>query len=72
MVIPFESVRAALRPSISELRFSVGDYFVGSGQLAASPFFDVVPVWFSVAEAEGQYHIPLRITPWTYTVYRGQ
>lgn len=55
-----------------ELRFSLGDYFAGSGQLTASPFLDVVPVRFSVAEAEGQYHIPLRITPWTYTVYRGQ
>jgi 2-oxo-4-hydroxy-4-carboxy-5-ureidoimidazoline decarboxylase len=52
-----------------ELRFAVGDYFGGE---AATRFLDVVPVRFAVADAEGQYHIPLRITPWTYTVYRGQ
>jgi 5-hydroxyisourate hydrolase len=54
------------------LRFAVGDYFgQGSGQ-SAPAFLDVVPVRFAVADAEGRYHIPLRITPWTYTVYRGQ
>jgi len=52
-----------------ELRFAVGDYFGGD---PAARFLDVVPVRFAIAEPEGQYHIPLRITPWTYTVYRGQ
>jgi len=52
-----------------ELRFAVGDYFGGD---PATRFLDIVPIRFAVAEPEGQYHIPLRITPWTYTVYRGQ
>jgi 2-oxo-4-hydroxy-4-carboxy-5-ureidoimidazoline decarboxylase len=55
-----------------ELRFWVGDYFGRSGEAANLPFLDIVPVRFAVAEPEGCYHIPLRITPWTYTVYRGQ
>jgi 2-oxo-4-hydroxy-4-carboxy-5-ureidoimidazoline decarboxylase len=54
-----------------ELRFAVGDYFDPDGT-APLRFLDVVPVRFAVAEPEGKYHIPLRITPWTYTVYRGQ
>jgi 2-oxo-4-hydroxy-4-carboxy-5-ureidoimidazoline decarboxylase len=52
-----------------ELRFGVGDYFGGD---PATRFLDVVPIRFAIAEPEGQYHIPLRVTPWTYTVYRGQ
>jgi 2-oxo-4-hydroxy-4-carboxy-5-ureidoimidazoline decarboxylase len=52
-----------------ELRFAVGDYFGGD---PTTRFLDVVPVRFAVAEPEGQYHIPLRVTPWTYMVYRGQ
>jgi len=43
-----------------------------SGLSDGTPFLNVVPVRFSIAESEGSYYIPLRITPWTYTVYRGQ
>jgi 2-oxo-4-hydroxy-4-carboxy-5-ureidoimidazoline decarboxylase len=55
-----------------ELRFSVGDYLASMGEAPSAPFLDIVPVRFAVADAEGRYHIPLRITPWSYTVYRGQ
>ena len=55
-----------------ELRFSVGHYFAHSDRPTIRSFLDVVPVRFSVADPEGYYHIPLRITPWNYTVYRGQ
>jgi 2-oxo-4-hydroxy-4-carboxy-5-ureidoimidazoline decarboxylase len=51
-----------------ELRFHVGDYFAQAG---APPFLDVVPVAFGIAEAEGHYHVPLLVTPWSYTTYRG-
>ena len=36
-----------------------------------SPFLDVVPIRFSIAEPEGHYHVPLLMTPWGYTTYRG-
>jgi 2-oxo-4-hydroxy-4-carboxy-5-ureidoimidazoline decarboxylase len=55
-----------------ELRFHVGDYFAGVGAPQAEPpFLDVVPVRFAVAEAEGHYHVPLLVTPWSYCTYRG-
>jgi 2-oxo-4-hydroxy-4-carboxy-5-ureidoimidazoline decarboxylase len=55
-----------------ELRFEVGAYFATRGVvLADPPFLDVVPVRFAIAEAEGHYHIPLLVTPWSYSTYRG-
>ncbi|HUZ32380.1 MAG TPA: 2-oxo-4-hydroxy-4-carboxy-5-ureidoimidazoline decarboxylase, partial [Xanthobacteraceae bacterium] len=55
-----------------ELRFSVGAYFTGQQAPAADPpFLDIVPVRFSVAEPEGKYHVPLLVTPWSYSTYRG-
>lgn len=55
-----------------ELRFAVGDYFAADAAvLADPPFLDVVPVRFAVAEAEGHYHVPLLVTPWSYATYRG-
>jgi 2-oxo-4-hydroxy-4-carboxy-5-ureidoimidazoline decarboxylase len=55
-----------------ELRFSVGAYFRAQGApLADPPFLDVVPVRFAVAEPEGNYHVPLLVTPWSYATYRG-
>ncbi len=54
-----------LRIGTYELVFHVGDYFGGSG------FLNAVPIRFSVAEPEGRYHVPLLVTPWGYTTYRG-
>ena len=55
-----------------ELRFSIGDYYASAGIAAAEPpFLDVVPVRFGVAEPEGHYHVPLLVTPWAYSTYRG-
>jgi 2-oxo-4-hydroxy-4-carboxy-5-ureidoimidazoline decarboxylase len=55
-----------------ELRFHVADYFAGVGaRQDEPPFLDVVPVRFTVAEPEGHYHVPLLVTPWSYSTYRG-
>jgi 2-oxo-4-hydroxy-4-carboxy-5-ureidoimidazoline decarboxylase len=55
-----------------ELRFAVGDYYARQGTpVADPPFLTVVPIRFSVAEPEGHYHVPLLITPWSYSTYRG-
>jgi len=55
-----------------ELRFSVGEYFARQhAPMTDPPFLDVVPVRFSVAEPEGKYHVPLLVTPWSYSTYRG-
>jgi len=53
-----------------ELRFAVGDYFRAAA-VADPPFLDIVPLRFSVAEPEGYYHVPLLVSPWAYSTYRG-
>ncbi len=55
-----------------ELRFAVTGYFAGRGVAQSDPpFLDVVPIRFAVAEPESHYHVPLVMTPWSYTTYRG-
>ncbi len=52
-----------------ELLFHIGAYFRATG--AESPFLDVVPIRFAVADAAAHYHVPLLASPWSYTTYRG-
>jgi 2-oxo-4-hydroxy-4-carboxy-5-ureidoimidazoline decarboxylase len=55
-----------------ELLFYVADYFAALAVPQDDPpFLDVVPVEFSIAHPEGDYHVPLLVTPWSYAVYRG-
>jgi 2-oxo-4-hydroxy-4-carboxy-5-ureidoimidazoline decarboxylase len=55
-----------------ELRFHVGTYFARMGDAQSDPpFLDIVPVQFAVSEPEGHYHVPLLVTPWSYSTYRG-
>ena len=56
-----------LRIGTYELTFHVGDVFRPSSR----GFLDTVPIRFSIAEPEGHYHVPLLVTPWSYTTYRG-
>ncbi len=61
-----------LRIGTYELRFHIGAYFARTGAAVGSPpFLDMVPIRFSIAEPEGHYHVPLLVSPWTYTTYRG-
>jgi 5-hydroxyisourate hydrolase len=48
-----------------ELVFHVGDYF------GERRFLDRVPVRFIIDDAEGKYHVPLLVSPWAYSTYRG-
>jgi 2-oxo-4-hydroxy-4-carboxy-5-ureidoimidazoline decarboxylase len=55
-----------------ELQFGIGDYFAGRKVFTADPpFLGIVPVRFAIAEPEGHYHVPLIVTPWSYSTYRG-
>src|SRR5215207_4156722 len=59
------------RTGTYELVFHVGPYFRSSGMAAADPpFLDAVPVRFSIAEPDGHYHVPLLVSPWSYSTYR--
>ena len=57
---------------VYELMFHVGDYFRGQVQPQDEPLFlDLVPVRFGIAEAGQHYHVPLLISPFGYSTYRG-
>lgn len=61
-----------LRIGVYELRFHIGAHFVRRDvPTADTPFLDIVPLRFGIAEAEGHYHVPLLATPWSYSTYRG-
>lgn len=54
------------------LVFACGEYFAAQGlPLPDTPFVDDVVLEFGVADASGHYHVPLLVTPWGYTTYRG-
>jgi 5-hydroxyisourate hydrolase len=55
-----------------ELIFFVGDYFAGKGGPAPKVrFLDRVPVRFGIADAQASYHVPLLVSRWAYSTYRG-
>lgn len=63
---------APLRIGRYQLEFHIGAYFAARGVAGAEPpFLDVVPVRFAIAEPEGHYHVPLLVSPWSYSTYRG-
>jgi 5-hydroxyisourate hydrolase len=62
----------AMRVGVYELLFHVGGYFAGRGVRLSQPaFLDVVPVRFGIADAGRHYHVPLLISPFGYSTYRG-
>ena len=63
---------AEARVGTYELSFHVGAYFRDRGApMAEPPFLDVVPIRFAVADPGAHYHVPLAVTPWSYSTYRG-
>jgi 5-hydroxyisourate hydrolase len=54
------------------LLFSVAAYFRARGvALPDPPFLDRVPLDFGIADRTGHYHVPLLVSPWSYSTYRG-
>ncbi|WP_136659347.1 hydroxyisourate hydrolase [Nitratireductor sp. XY-223] len=55
-----------------ELVFHAGDYLRRSGVALPEPaFLDVIPIRFGIADAGAHYHVPLLISPYGYSTYRG-
>jgi 5-hydroxyisourate hydrolase len=55
-----------------ELVFHAGDYLRATGQAGAEPLFlDRVPIRFGMSDAEAHYHVPLLLSPYGYSTYRG-
>ena len=54
-----------------ELIFFVGDYFKKITEISKIPFLDDVVVKFGISNIKEHYHVPLLISPWSYSTYRG-
>jgi 5-hydroxyisourate hydrolase len=62
----------AFRSGRYELTFHIGEYFRSRGvQLPDPAFMEEVVVRIGIADASQHYHVPLLVTPWSYSVYRG-
>ena len=62
----------AMVPATYELEFDAGSYFAGAGHDLPSPrFLDTVVLRFGIAEGAAHYHVPLLISPYGYSTYRG-
>lgn len=62
----------AYRSGVYQLQFAVGDYYRGRGvALGAPAFLDVVVLRFGIDAAQAHYHVPLLISPYSYSTYRG-
>lgn len=63
---------AGLQKGTYRLVFDVAGYFKLRGVALAEPsFLGLVSVDFGVAHPERHYHVPLLVSPWSYTTYRG-
>ncbi|KAB2672548.1 5-hydroxyisourate hydrolase [Ochrobactrum sp. RC6B] len=58
-----------LRSGSYELLFHVGEYFGKTDD--AVPFLDVVPLRFGISDEKAHYHVPLLVSPFSYSTYRG-
>lgn len=59
-------------PGLYELEFHAGAYLDASGTPPESPrFLDIVPIRFGISDAAAHYHVPLLLSPFGYSTYRG-
>ncbi|MBM3486188.1 MAG: hydroxyisourate hydrolase [Alphaproteobacteria bacterium] len=62
----------ALAAGCYELAFEAGAYFRAVGKSLPTPaFLDTIVIRFGIADPDGHYHVPLLVSPWGYTTYRG-
>ncbi len=58
---------------VYELTFDVGAYFTGQPEAGSAdpPFLEKVPIRFGISDPSAHYHVPLLVSPWSYSAYRG-
>ena len=54
-----------------ELVFFIGDYFKNITNLPNIPFLNEVVIRFGISKSDEHYHVPLLVSPWSYSTYRG-
>jgi 2-oxo-4-hydroxy-4-carboxy-5-ureidoimidazoline decarboxylase len=63
---------ADFAPGTYEWTFHCGPYFAKSGlYTSGTPFLDDVPIRFGIDNPEDHYHVPLLVSPWSFSTYRG-
>jgi len=62
---------ASFKEGQYELIFFVGDYFKSLKNLPKTPFLNEVVIRFGVSNPKEHYHVPLLVSPWSYSTYRG-
>ncbi len=64
--------KGAFKTGTYELVFHAGDYLRATEQAGADPLFlDQVPIRFGLSDADAHYHVPLLLSPYGYSTYRG-
>ncbi len=58
-------------PGVYELVFEIGDYFRKRGAEDEILFIDIVPVRFGISNINEHYHVPLLVSPYSFSTYRG-
>lgn len=62
----------AFTPGTYELLFAAGEYFRARGLALPEPaFLDQIPIRFGIADAGQHYHVPLLVSPYSFSTYRG-
>ena len=60
-----------IRNGSYEIEFSIGDYFRATSiPVDDPPFLDIVVIRFTISDDQS-YHVPLLVSPWSYSSYRG-
>ena len=63
--------RGSLQTGRYEIVFFVGEYFGLNSELNDVRFLETVPIRFGIADITAHYHVPLLVSPWSYSTYRG-
>jgi len=67
-----DALGATMAPGMYEATFHVADFYRAAGIVAAKvPFLDVVTYRFGIADPAQHYHLPMKLTPWGYSCFRG-
>ena len=77
-VLDASALAAVMKPGFYEAVFHAADFYrdaaaamPGSPGLPAIPFLDIVTYRFGIARSDQHYHLPMKITPWGYSCFRG-
>ena len=54
-----------------EIVFFIGDYFKNLTNLPKTPFLNEIVIRFGISNSNEHYHVPLLVSPWSYSTYRG-